>query len=286
MPKIQKKQPETKLRRIQPERRVKKNCQSIWPRRPKTFDMIGDWISNYGMTGENLAHWIFSYLDFSTLQQGRLVCKSWCRFLTNDRLLWLNMLMRTKPYVENLFNRLSYDKYKETSAAFTDFANDYFERIKKKDSLDYGQMCKLFGKIQSILIVIIVTRTEEVAKTDLQVGLDLKRNLIGQTLFHEFIAGLEKMNNPFYIWLRKELSVIRFHKGEIRHLKKEIREIENTSQNERIREMRELGEFLQQIKRMMEHNVQTEENLIQKWMKLILTGLKTELTQFGLNLEI
>ena len=131
-------------------------------------------------------------------------------------------------------------------------------------------------------LICVIPRTDEVANSDLNVGLHLKRDLIGRTLFHEFVAGLEKMNQPFYIWFRNKLQVIRFHKGEIRHLKKEIREIENISQVF-LREKRELGQFLQQIKGMMEHNVQTEENVIQKQLKMILRGLKRELS---LDLEI
>ena len=52
------------------------------------------------------------------------------------------MLIRTKPYVENLFNKLSYDKYKETSASYTDFANDFFERVKRPNNLQFEQAVK------------------------------------------------------------------------------------------------------------------------------------------------
>ena len=71
------------------------------------FNFIGDLISNYGMTGENVANQIFSQLDFSSLQQGQLVCKSWNRFLANDRNLMLKLLMKTKPYLEYLSKELS-----------------------------------------------------------------------------------------------------------------------------------------------------------------------------------
>ena len=101
--------------RKQPGRRVKgrsKNSESTAESAPETnqFNMIGDLISNYGMTGENVAHQIFSQLDFSSLQQGQLVCKTWNRFLANDRNLILNLLMKTKPYLEYLSKELSDSK--------------------------------------------------------------------------------------------------------------------------------------------------------------------------------
>ena len=101
--------------RKQPGRRVKRksnNSESTAESPPKSnqFNMIGDLISNYGMTGENVAHQIFSQLDFSSLQQGQLVCKTWNRFLANDRNLILNLLMKTKPYLEYLSKELSDSK--------------------------------------------------------------------------------------------------------------------------------------------------------------------------------
>ena len=94
------------LVRKQPERKAKKRAQesmansksekfSKVPRKrqfkskmamnPTSFDLIGELISNYGeITGTSLVHEIFSYLDFSTLQQIRLVRQSWNFFLTKD----------------------------------------------------------------------------------------------------------------------------------------------------------------------------------------------------------
>ena len=57
-----------RLRRIQPDRKVKKKPEIDW-RNARKHDLIGDWISNYGLTGANLTRWIFSYMDFSTLQK-------------------------------------------------------------------------------------------------------------------------------------------------------------------------------------------------------------------------
>jgi hypothetical protein len=94
--------------RKQPDRQAKKKNKMEDPE-PENFDMVENLLINYGMTGANLAHDIFSYLDFSSLQGGRLVCKSWNLFLTNDKKLWMNKLWRTQPCLEFLSNHLSED---------------------------------------------------------------------------------------------------------------------------------------------------------------------------------
>ena len=117
--------------RKQPGRRVKRKFKDSESTAESTqessqFNMIGDLISNYGMTGENVAHQIFSQFDFSSLQQGQLVCKTWNRFLANDRNLILNLLMKTKPYLEYLSKELS-DSRKEDSAVW----KELFDSIPK-----------------------------------------------------------------------------------------------------------------------------------------------------------
>jgi len=179
--------------------------------------------------------------------------------------------MRAKPYLENMFSKFSYVKYRETSEAYTEFANDFFQRIKSQNYLQYGQMLKLFGKLQTITIVIIISRTEDIS--DLNVGLELKRQLLGKNLFEEIITELEKMKHPFYNWLRRKISTTKTHKQEIRCLKKEIRDIEGTTHLF----LHDMRQFLLQIKGMMEENVLTEEIEIQKVLKMILLGLKKEL---------
>ena len=75
---------------------------------PNSFDFIEELLSNYGkLTGVSLANRIFSYLDFSSLQQARLVCKSWNYFLIKDRKMWMKILRRTQPYLKYLSNNLS-----------------------------------------------------------------------------------------------------------------------------------------------------------------------------------
>ena len=73
----------------------------------ESFDIVGNLLCNYGMTGEDLAHEIFSYLDFSSIQDSRLVSLPWNLFLSNNRKLWMEILRQTQPYIQFLTNQLS-----------------------------------------------------------------------------------------------------------------------------------------------------------------------------------
>ena len=66
-------------------------------------------------------------------KKGRLVCKTWCQYLTYDRILWLNILLKSRLYLEMFFNKLSHEKYKLTSALFSDFTKDFFQCIKDRN---------------------------------------------------------------------------------------------------------------------------------------------------------
>ena len=63
--------------RKQPDRRVKKKRKMEMPEiskrkrefvEPRNFDIVGNLLCNYGMTGSNLVRDIFSYMDVSSLQ--------------------------------------------------------------------------------------------------------------------------------------------------------------------------------------------------------------------------
>ena len=83
--------------RKQPDRQVKKKLKIEIPENldvtkkkrkldeSRNFDIIGNLICNYGLTGKNLVHDIFSYMDVSSIQGGHLVCKTWNLFLINER---------------------------------------------------------------------------------------------------------------------------------------------------------------------------------------------------------
>ena len=74
---------------------------------PTEIDIIGGLISNYSLTGENLARQILSYMDFRSIKKIRFVCKSWNKFLSEDRKLMLKIVRKAEPYLEDLCRKLS-----------------------------------------------------------------------------------------------------------------------------------------------------------------------------------
>ena len=108
----------------------------------KNFDIVGVFLSDYGMTGENIALQIFSNLDFSSLQNGLLVCETWNQFLTKDRTLWLKMLEKTQASLEYLSNELSNGDENERKVW-----KEFFESLKTKEEIKFEKISKLFTKI-------------------------------------------------------------------------------------------------------------------------------------------
>ena len=108
----------------------------------KNFDIVGVFLSDYGMTGENIALQIFSNLDFSSLQNGLLVCETWNQFLTKDRTLWLKMLEKTQASLEYLSNELSNGDENERKVW-----KEFFESLKTKEEIKLDKISKLFTKI-------------------------------------------------------------------------------------------------------------------------------------------
>lgn len=53
-----------------------------------------------GLTGDSLSRKIFSFLDFKSLKNCRLVSVDWCHFLNVNRRLWLNIL---QPFKDKIF---------------------------------------------------------------------------------------------------------------------------------------------------------------------------------------
>ena len=128
---------------------TKKSCK-LESEEPKNFDIIGTLMCNYGMTGENLVHKMFSYLDVSSLQQGRLTCKTWNLFLVNDKKLWIDMLRQTRPYFEFLSKQLLSEE--DAADAETKIWKKYFDFVE----FDYccHQIMQVFKRIQMIHIIL------------------------------------------------------------------------------------------------------------------------------------
>ena len=119
--------------RKQSERIAKKRTHEMMMAKsePIKFDLIGELLSNYGeMTGGNITREIFSYLDFSTLQQGRLVAKSWNHFLSNDKKIWLQALEKQLPNLIYFTNRLA-----ENDEENSTFWKEVWSRIEKDDNI-------------------------------------------------------------------------------------------------------------------------------------------------------
>jgi len=278
MPKVLKKQLETKLRlrRIQPDRKVKRKMMKtiVDLRKSNKFDMLGDLFSNYNM----ITRQIFSYLDFSSLQQGRLVCRSWCHFLSNDPIFWRDMLMRSKPYLKILFNKLTDgdpddENSKETSAAFSQLANEYFACLKNQKSLHYLRIFEIFKNIQGIIFAIgSGNRDSSGFKIlDYQLGYEWQYHLVGKRLYEE-MKMVRKSQYAEFEWLRKHFVSMANHKDEIEDLKFEIRVVD-----EDYRLFSYLREYLLIVKQNMLVHIQLCKDEIQKHLKVILEDLKKKL---------
>ena len=173
--------------RKQPERQVKKKCKSELEE-PRNFDIVGTFICNYGMTGENIAREIFSYLDVSSLQKGHLVCKTWNFFLINDKRVWMDILRRTQPYFKFVSKQLLSDE---------DFASDaerYFDSIEKNDKFCCREIIQVFWRIQMIHIVL-----QDVIQ-DCPVYEVFQKDFIGEKLFGEIqlqVDAAEEEKQPY-----------------------------------------------------------------------------------------
>ena len=150
--------------RKQPDRQVKKKRKLEIPEslditkkkrkleseEPRNFDVIGTLVCNYGMTGENLVHKMFSYLDVSSLQRGHLTCKTWNLFLVNDKKLWMDILRQTRPYFDFLSKQLLSEE--DAADAETKIWKKYFDFVEKNYCCH--KIMQVFKRIQMIHIIL------------------------------------------------------------------------------------------------------------------------------------
>ena len=119
------------------------------------FDIIEALLTKFSgnWTGRNISRQIFSNLNFASLMEARLVCKSWNKYLNEDRELWLKILKETKPYLEHLNIKFCSggceNSCKEMAVNWTNFFN-----FCDKAKLDFVTIMGLFRKIQGIYAVI------------------------------------------------------------------------------------------------------------------------------------
>ena len=89
--------------RNQPDRIAKKRTYEMMmaKSKPRKFDLL----TNYGEP--DITRQIFSYVDFSTLQESRLVSKSWNHYLANDKKIWMQAQEKHLPNLIYLTNQLA-----------------------------------------------------------------------------------------------------------------------------------------------------------------------------------
>ena len=171
----------------------------------KNFDIVGVFLSDYGMTGENIALQIFSNLDFSSLQNGLLVCETWNQFLTKDRTLWLKMLEKTQPLLEYLSNELSNgDEDGRT------MWQEFLDSLKTKEDIKFDNISRLFTKIMSIFAVIQEWGDENGYEVEgYYIPENLKDGYFGQIL----TADIRVQYGQFFQWMNERLSGIEYSKA-------------------------------------------------------------------------
>ena len=150
--------------RKQPDRRVKKkrklemqeNLDITQSKQKleesKNFDIVGNLLRYYGMTGENLVREIFSYTNISSIQGGHLVSKTWNIFLINDRRLWMEILRQTQPYFKFLGNQLLKENISDD--ADRNFSKIYFDFVEKNEDDCCQNIIEIFKKVQMIHTVL------------------------------------------------------------------------------------------------------------------------------------
>ena len=127
-----------KILRKQPDRKAKRKSSNEPTKECTDFDFIELLLYNYGMTGENLARQILSFMDFRSITKIRFVSKSWNKFLTEDRILMLKIVRRAEPYLEDLCCKLSNESRRVTK-------REQWEKISLYKSDDYFCCNKYFN---------------------------------------------------------------------------------------------------------------------------------------------
>ena len=117
---------------------------------PEKFDIIGELLENYGeMTGGNISREILSNLDFSTLQQGRLVSKSWNGFLSNDKKIWQDVLKKQLPNLIHFTNKFAQNEEENST-----FWKEVWSSIEKDDNKGPKELIDTFKRVQHIFEIV------------------------------------------------------------------------------------------------------------------------------------
>ena len=117
--------------------------------KPRKFDLIGELLSNYGEP--DITREIFSYVDFTTLQQSRLVSKSWNHYLANDKKIWLQAMEKHLPNLIYFTNQLTINE-EENSTFWKEVWSSSIEKADDDGSLK--KIIQAFKKVQSIFEIV------------------------------------------------------------------------------------------------------------------------------------
>merc|ERR1711874_449889 len=147
----------------------------------------------------------------------------WNNFLVNDRLLSLRMLMKTKPYLENMFEYIS--NYKDPSVApYKESVKGYLECIKTQENSEKWSYGKIFKICRQILNTIAAFHrcccqsqgfgntffysNGQLDYTLWKFVFNFRSNVVGKTLIEEFEEDFYFAYDPFYDMLIERVTEI------------------------------------------------------------------------------
>ena len=189
--------------RKQSERIAKKRTHEMMIAKSKPIDLIGELLSNYGeMTGGNIVRQIFSYMDFSTLQQSRLVSKSWNFFLINNKKICLQFLEKHLTNLIYFTNQLAENEEENSS-----FWKEFLSRIEKADNDScLKEIIQAFKKVQGIFETVKTFKnnnTKRFANLDMSDYLPQNFNddFVGEKVKQEIRRKIKKKENRFLVSL-------------------------------------------------------------------------------------
>ena len=147
---------------------------------PEKFDIIGELLENYGeMTGGNISREILSNLDFSTLQQGRLVSKSWNGFLSNDKKIWQDVLKKQLPNLIHFTNKFAQNEEENST-----FWKEVWSSIEKDDNKGPKELIDTFKRVQHIFETVKICAESELVSFN-------NFNTVDYLPFHDDFVGEE-----------------------------------------------------------------------------------------------
>ena len=64
------------------------------------LDILGILATDMGKTGETISRKIFSYVNIFSLMRGRMVSKTWNRYLSQQKCIWMAHLRKTQSFLD------------------------------------------------------------------------------------------------------------------------------------------------------------------------------------------